>query len=283
MAIIPPTRRLKPSENYSLLTLETYAPGDYVAPFLVDGSTVVSNIFIQEIAPGASVEISYWDYTYTGVSTEYQLASHLPLTLIGNNRIPVNLIRNSPEVRVKVIGGDIKFSVNVVVLQSFVSEVDANLRNDGDLWVAADMGQPVMGLDRVTGQYRYVNVNNGAMLVEFAATNQIINKRLYNSQLAAVPNAENVTINYTVPVGKKFTWLAGVGASDAPCEWRVFIDTLPVLTSRSSYDDRNVQLSLGDKVALTAGQILKVSCYNKTIRNSNSEIETWIYAYEENV
>ena len=203
MAIIPPTRRLKPGENYSLLTLDKYAPGTYTSPFLVDGSTVVSNIFIQEIPPGATVEVSYYDYTYTGIVTEYLLAEHLPLTLIGNNRIPINLIRNSPEVRVKVTGGVVQFSINVVVLQSFVSEVDANLREENEEWVLGQMGQPVMGLDPSDGKYKFVKIINGVMQVSLASDSGVLDTSILGGNVKIGTTAVPLHVGATKMTDRK--------------------------------------------------------------------------------
>lgn len=277
-------RRLKEFDSVVPLGLEERTPGIYEKPFLIEGNSILSTVFVESIDPGASLEVLYYDYT-TGqdVGEAYQLEVHRILSTPGDiDRISVTKIHNKPIVRCAVIGGNVKFSVYITVVSSFTSDLDNALKYDEEIVnYLRDKGMPIMGVDVNDSEFNFIQARNGRLLVEIVADSREINKRLYMQNLNVLPNIENLVINYTVPVGKRFIWISGFGASDSQGKWTCQVDGANVLTRRSNYDDREVKLYLDYPFILNAGQNLKVYAKNTTIQNENSDVETWIYGFEE--
>jgi hypothetical protein len=114
-------------------------------------------------------------------------------------------------------------------------------------------------------------------------TQASINFRAYNATLSAIKDTVYTHINYIVPLGKKFTWLSGNGTSNSWAIWSVKIDSVLWLVKRNAYDEPNVLLFPDAPKILTAGQNIQIEAVNKSITNSNSEIETWLFGLEETI
>jgi hypothetical protein len=277
-------RRLKEFDSVVPLGLEARAAGIYERPLLIEGNSILSTVFVDSIDVGATVAVSYYDYT-TGeqLGEAYQLEAHRILSAAGDiDRISVTKIHNKPIVRCEVLGGTAKFSVYITVVSSFTSDLDNALKYDEEIVnYLRDKGMPIMGLDVDDSQFNFIQARNGRLLVEIVADSREINKRLYMQNLGVTPGTENLALDYTVPIGKRFIWISGFGASDCQAKWRCQIDGTAVLTRRSNYDEREVKLYLDYPFIMNEGQNLKVYAKNTTIVSSNSEIETWIYGFEE--
>lgn len=111
---------------------------------------------------------------------------------------------------------------------------------------------------------------------------RFINKRFYNETVNAVPSAEHLHVNYTVPVGKYFIWVSSYGVANSWTRWRIEIDGIIYLSDYNAFDKPKTELYIGP-IKLNAGQNMKIYATNVSQLNTLSEIETFLYGLEENI
>jgi hypothetical protein len=141
-------RKLKAFDSEIPLPLEEREVGSYTIPFEIDGNSILSTVFVESLDPGASVKVWYTDST-TGIDVgeEYFLAAHPEMFAFGNTRLTVTRIHNKPRLNVEVIGGKVKFSVYITVVDSFASDLDQALQVDQETVVFdRDKGMPIMAV-----------------------------------------------------------------------------------------------------------------------------------------
>lgn len=282
-------RRLKAFDSATPFDLQDRAPGVYEYEFLVEGNSILSTVFIESADVGATLLVEYYDTT-TGkeVGEVYNLASHRLMSVFGDDRLTVTRIHNKPTAKCTVLGGNIKFSVYITVIESFASDLDAALQYEGDtVDINRDKGMPITAFETSTGLWGFLRTLNGKLQVDvpgvLQTTQQLINKRLYNASLAAIKDDVITHIDYTIPVGKQLYLLSGIGTSNGFAVWRMSIDNVSFMTKRNSYDDRNVELEFKSPLLLTSGQRIIITAQNKNLTSLTSEIETWLYGAEESV
>ena len=282
-------RRIKEFDTVTPLPLETRGPGTYEVKFLVEGNSILSTIFVSGMDPGTTVSASYWDST-TGsdVGEEFPLVDHRPLTAPGHDRLTVTRIHNKPNLRVTVTGGNARFGVYVTVVASFASDLDSALQFEGELVnILRDKGMPITAYEETTDTWSFLRTKDGRLQIDvpgvLQTTQQLINFRRYNATLTADPGTEYQHVNFVVPPGKRFFFLAGHGSADGTVQWIVEIDGFRWNGKRSTYDNRDVNLFLGSPVALDEGQSIVVVAKNLSPYSRPCEIETWIFGALEDV
>jgi hypothetical protein len=200
----------------------------------------------------------------------------------------VTRIHNKPNLRVTVTGGNARFSVYVTVVESFASDLDSALQYEGEtVNIDNDKGMPIAAFEQTTSAWSFLRTNNGRLQIDvpgvLQTTQQLINFRRYNATLAAVPGTEYEHVNFVVPPGKRLFFLAGHGSADGTVQWIVEIDGFRWAGRRSTYDSRDVNLSIGSPVTLEEGQRIVAVAKNLSPYGRPCEIETWIYGALEDV
>lgn len=283
-------RRLKTFDSVTPLSLETRGPGVYNEPFLIEGNSILSTIFIESCDPGATLLVSYWDSTTgTEVGEEYHLVDHKLMSAAGNDRLTVTRIHNKPNLRATVTGGNIRFGVYITVVSSFASDLDSALQFDGDLVnILRDKGIPIVTWDKDSGLWHFLTSTNGRLQVDvpnvIQTTQQVINFRRYNQSLGVIPSDGIIKhIDYTVPTGKRLFWLSGFGISDTWVKWYIDIDSVRYLTERNAFDAPKVDLHLGSPIILSSGQRIEIYVENIHRNGSQADIETFFFGSLEDV
>ena len=160
-------RRLKEFDTVTPLSLETRGPGVYNEPFLIEGNSILSTVFIASCDPGATLLVEYWDSTTgTEVGEEYPLRAHPLFTAPKSDRMTVTRIHNKPNLRATVVGGSIRFGVYVTVVSSFPSELDEALRLEcepADLLLQKAL--PVAGYECERNRWNVLHTKNGHLRV----------------------------------------------------------------------------------------------------------------------
>jgi hypothetical protein len=274
--------------NETVFPLEPRAAGDYVANMLIKGNSILSTLTVSAIDPGATVKVTYFEYTTQNAADAGQeifLDEHVIIndssSLPAVNKITITRIHSTPRIRLTITGGSATVEVHNTVVMSFASDLDAALVFEGDaFFVDRTKAIPIAGVDPETNLMNIVRVDNG--LLQVSSSDEVINKRLYNESIDLSPSPTYTNhINYEVPVGKIFRWVGGFGSSGNWTIWRVTIDGDVYLIQRNDIDEFNVDLSLQRGVTLTAGQVIQVDVRNRNPYNQDGDIETAIYGIEE--
>jgi len=278
---------LREFQSLDILKLQSRGTGVYEQELLVEGNSLLSSVFIDTIDPGASVLVEYFDTSLgQDVGEEYPLQFHPALnTAMTTNRITVTSIHNKPFVRATVTGGNAVFGIFVTVVASFASDLDAALKyHNQSVLLLRDKGIPTMVYDDVAGKFFFAKGTNGVLDVNIGAgaiSLETANKTIVGQISGAIPSAVNTVLTYTVPGGKEFTWVNGVGTSDCDCLFSVEIDSVEVMKKRNHHTTPDCTLSpaaLGLK--LTAGQTLTVKAMNRSTYGTLSTIDVFIYGSE---
>lgn len=280
-------RRLAEYQSLAVLPLTDYPPGVYTQKLFVQGNSILSSLLVLACPPGASVSARWYDVTLAEAEgEEYDLVTHNTVTTAPVfDRRTVTRLHDKPRLEVTVTGGTVRLGVYVSVVASFASDLDAALVFDAQIAnLLRDKAIPIATYDEDTNQFEILRTQGGVLPVSgsFDALPKLIDKRLYNASVALAYGASATHVNYTVPTGKKFTWLSGFGSANALAIWDVSLDGSPMLTRRCAYDNPNVDLDLKNPVVLSAGQQLIVDVTNRAITKVAANIDTWIYGSEEN-
>lgn len=276
--------------NDTVFSLEDRAPGVYEANMLIKGNSILSTLTVTSIDPGATLQVTYFEFTTQEARNEGQeivLEEHATVddttTLPFTNKITVTRIHSTPRIRVTVTGGNARFEIHNTVVQSFASDLDAALVLDGEDFISdRTKAIPISGYDPATNLMNHVRVVGGVLQV--SSSDEVINKRLYNESIGLAPALSYTThIDYTVPAGKRFRWLAGFGSGNNGAKWRVTVDGTTYLTKRNAYDQPNVELSLSRGISFSAGQNIVVELRNTNQYNTSGDYETGIFGIEESV
>lgn len=282
-------RRRGEFDSDTILPLDDYPPGEYVVPMYIQGNSILSSLFVASVDPGATVSVEYFEITTGSAEREGEeilLEVHPPLTGVpGTSKLTVTRIHEKPRVRMIVTGGNVRAQVHTTVVTSFASDLDAALKYEeqpADLTPNGDRGIPLVGYDEGDTLWHFLRVDNGVLQVggEVAAGAIFLNTRKYNQSLVLLAGSDAVHIDYTIPAGKVFRWLAGWGTADDWVLWRVEIDGATWLTARNAFDAPNVDLVLQGPVALTEGQNIKVTVYNLNPYGQTANVETMISGSE---
>lgn len=285
--------RLDEFESQDILPLTVLTPETYQTPLLIQGNSLLSSVYVKSMDAGATLLVNYWDYSAGDRENErYDLSSHILITpslldpLKGyTNRLTVTRAHNKPVMEAIVSGGNVQFGVFITVVTAFASDLDAALQREGELVnFARDKGMPIMAYDEADLSFHMVRTRNGKMLVDAGVqefTPQPITTRKYGIlENAAGSNTFSPVIEYTVPVGKKFVWIAGMGTANTDAAWRVSINGQPMLGRRNSMIAPDVYLGLSNVVELNAGETLTVDVRSRSVWGTQGTIESWIYGRE---
>lgn len=284
------TRTRHEFHNDTVFSLDTLGPGEYFANMLIKGNSILSTLTVTAIDPGATLEVQYIEFTTQqarDAGQEIFLEAHDTVddttTLPFVDKITITRIHSTPRIRVVVTGGNATFEVHNTVVQSFASDLDAALVQEDEAFVPdRTKGIPIAGYDPADGAMNLVRVVDGVLQV--SSSDEVINKRLYNESISLSPSVTYTEhINYTVPAGKRFRWIAGFGSGNNNGKWRVTIDGSTYLIKRNAFDQPNVELALQRGLSVSAGQNIVVEVRNANEYNTAGDYETGIYGIEETI
>jgi hypothetical protein len=289
------TLPLQEFETSAILERIVRAPETYRRLIAVSGNSVLSSVFVQAMDPGATLDIRYWDTT-TGseITEEYNLGNHLQITPahLGvkgfTNRIIITKVHNKAFVDAVVAGGNVTFGLYATIVSSFASDLDAALKLEGEaIDLIEDHGLPITVFETSTNTWKFLRAINGRLQVDVPSgiqvTQVIPNLRRYGQSVALNPSVITTHVDYTVPVGKQFTWISGRGSASTWCRWIVTVDGSRYSVQRNAFDLPNVDLGIGGPLLLTAGQRILCTVENLNPYSIQANAETWIYGREETV
>jgi hypothetical protein len=286
-------RRIGEFDSELIFPMAVRGVGTHTEQMLIEGNSYLCSVFVRSIDVGATLQVNHWEFT-TAVGAEagerYDLLAH-PLIVSAPflDRKSVTKIHNKPQIECIVTGGNVEFQVFITVVSSFTSDLDnALIFNEQIADLLRNKGMPVAGYDPVDNKFHFVKVaSDGSMSVVFPEALQVtfleITKRLSDVRSGVNPNIPTTVLSYTVPAGKKFTWLGGKSSSDCLCKWSVIIDGVQWIFARNSFDAPDCLLYLGSPHIINAGETLEVIATNRSPIGTLSSIETFIYGNEESI
>lgn len=244
---------------------------------------MLSSLYVHTLDPGATVVVTYHQAT-TGqeVGEEVLLATHNIVSVAGTtDQITVPRIHNKPTVTVTVTGGNVTLGLLVTVVDTIVSDIDQALAQDGESFeLLQDKAMPTAGLDESSNVLRFLRLDSQGRLL-ISGDVQVVSQRVNNVQSGIELNATSDTpyllIDYTVPVGKTFVWLDGLGHASTIAEYRVEIDTELYIVAGTGCTVNDVKLQAAPAVVLEAGQNIKVTVTPSHPAGSNSRVYAFLY------
>lgn len=287
-------RRLKTFDTVTPVSLDSYGEGTFDVPFLIEGNSILSTVFVESLDPGVVVQCGYWDSTTgTDVGEVYPLVDHRPITSPGSDRLTVTRIHNKPNLRVTITGGSARLGVYVTVVSSFASDLDSALQFEGEsVVIDRDKGMPIAAYETTNNTWSFLRTKDGRLQIDvpgvLQVTQQTINFRRYNQTLTLAKGIPTSHIDYTVPAGKRLFWNGGNGTADGWVKWTVEIDQdglglVRWMTKRNAFDDPNVNLSLGSPLVLEAGSRILIVVENVGDFGTPCDSETWLFGALETV
>jgi len=168
MAII----KLDSHQTQQLLRLEARPPGTYELQTLIQGNSLLSTVFVKTMAGGATFKVNYYETT-TGsdFGEREELPGHDLISVASSDPdyITVTPFHNTPKLEAIVTGGIVDFSVQVTVVDSFATDLDAALKKDQQIVdISNDKGIPTMCYDETTGLWNFIRCDAGGLLVNFS-------------------------------------------------------------------------------------------------------------------
>jgi hypothetical protein len=173
---LPRVVQLIEFQSGELFERESRAAGTYIQVAEIKGNSILSSVFINTIAAGATLKINYYDTTTSPeLGQRFNLAGHDLITdstpALSTLRTLVTRIHHKIVAEAIVTGGAIDFSLYATVVSSTASDLDSALNLDGAVWEpAVDKGLAVMCLDRITGELDFIPCENGALKVTGTVT-----------------------------------------------------------------------------------------------------------------
>jgi len=234
---LPRVVQLVEYQSGELFEREARAPGTYIQIGEARGNSILSSVFINSIAAGATLKVNYYDTTTSPeLGQRYDLVGHdlitdatAPLTTL---RVLVSRIHHKIVAEAIVTGGTIDFSLYATVVSSSASDLDQSLVRDGDTFIPeTNKGIPIVCLNEATGELEFIRCPLKVSIVSDASD------------------------------GTPYYIRGKVNASPGNTV-TVFTDTVPALTTRylktlwvTAYNDADFSLEAGG-VEVAAGRIV---------------------------
>jgi hypothetical protein len=196
--------RLKTFQTQTIFKLESRPAATYEQELLIEGNSLLSTVFVEQIDPGATVKVNYYEDTTGRLAGERKELPGHPIQSAASldpSKITVTPFHNTPVIEVIVAGGSAKFSVHITVVNSFATDLDAALQFDGETFVpTSDKGLPGMYLDEDTGEMRFYRGDADGIKVSLPDEGEPY--FLDGVTSAITPLGTVVTLDsFTVPVG----------------------------------------------------------------------------------
>lgn len=121
---------------------------------------------------------------------------------------------------------------------------------------------------------------DGPLEVSVGRDTSSINKRLAGFEESALPNIENVTLEYRVPDGMVFIWHSGFGTSDGDCLFQVEVNGVLFNRKRNHQTNPDVDFHVGGPFRLDAGDLLVVKTTNRSAFGSTNSVDVFVYGHE---
>jgi hypothetical protein len=207
------TLRLSLYESRSIFVVQDVPPGVYNVPMATEGNSLLSTVWVKQLDVGAAVKVKYWDFGPGDGDTPGQrvdLQEHLLLNAADTtDRIIVTSLHNKPRAEITVTGGNVTFGVYVTVVATFASDLEANLKMDGQTaTLLQDKGLPIVGYSAFDNKYYMLPIESGGVKVTGSIT---VGELTTSKKIKITGGAANTESTFTFPAQtKRFTLKARV-------------------------------------------------------------------------
>lgn len=254
-------------EAKTIVPIDIFAAGTY--DFFMGmpaGNSLLSTLFVQDLDPGATVKVNYWDSGPGGGETPgeridlegHKLISTAP---ISERRI-ITRISNKPRIEIIVTGGSATLGIHIAVVTDFPMEPALLDGSTADLDV--DKGSPFMILGS-DGKWYAWRGDNGVGQVEIVGA-VVTNTDPFGTvvQDTLTLALANVDTTFNFPAGSKAIWLKSpTPNAQLKLKWLANTNSTTVY-SGSEYSKMNLDPAIAWSVKIQS---------NKP--NTIIEIETW--------
>jgi hypothetical protein len=230
------------------------------------GNSLLSTVFVQELDPGASVKINYFDSGPgggQGPGERIDLEGHtLVTTAPKSERRIITRISNKPKIEIIVTGGEAVLGVHIAVVTDFPQEPALKDGDTADLGV--NKGAPIMVLGSDNKWYAWRG-DNGIGQVEIVGS-VVANTDPFSSVVQTIlplPVA-NVAATFNAVAGTKAIWLKTANPNtELKIKWGSNTNSTTVY-SGAEYSKMNLDPAINWQLEIQS---------NKA--NTSVEIETW--------
>lgn len=217
--------RLGLYETRPILPVRVLTPGTYTIPLFIEGNSLLSSIYVRSVSAGGSVKVNYYDFGPGNndlPGERYELQGHLLIDASDvTDRILVTKVHNKPHAEM-IVTGTVEFGIYVTVVASFASDLETNLKLQGQLAdILKDKGLPSVGYDSGDGKYYFLPLDNGAVKVTGTVSaiaggkalpaSRVVELALANTEysIAFVTNVKKFSVYTNSNAVLKCSWQSG--------------------------------------------------------------------------
>lgn len=256
--------RLGQFESKAIVALSDRTPGVYSLKLSIAGNSILSTVFVEDLDPGASVLVEYFDYGVGEDAGEsYVLPAHdavsSPLT---SNRILISKLHDKPRLRATVTGGNVTFGVYATIVASSASDIDSALQRENEVVsLVTDKGIPITVYDAVNGVWRFARGELGIQdvrIVGNVAVGEPGAATFIDSETLTTPGLEQTLISYTVPAPFHFNLLSMQLACRSEASFKIYGDGSLIGSGRTGAAAPNVNFPYRVARTFLSGKIIEV-------------------------
>lgn len=163
-----PLVQVKEFETQTLFPLREVGPGTYYVPLQIEGNSILSSLLVTAVSPDASISVNYFQTTTGDESFERSpLVNHVTKTSgsAQADTIIVARVHLKPVCEIIISGGTVTFGLMVTMVSAFASDIESSLFKDGYMVMGTERGIPLMTIDDVSGQMKFMRSKAGTLIV----------------------------------------------------------------------------------------------------------------------
>lgn len=276
MAELKPLR-LNQFQTSIALPLELRVSDTYSRRLVLSGNSLLSTLYVTSIDPGATVQVTYWEYT-TGEQTgerrdikEHPLIDAANFSTVTPHVLIVAPFHREPQLEVIVTGGSATFSVYLTCLTSFASAQDNSLILDGTTFDPVNnLAQPVACLDEDTGTLNFLRCKDGVIPTDPIYLGTAF--RESGSFTPTVPGTDELMTSFTVTSTSRLISTIRVTGRQ-PGRWRLLADSALVCSGRIGSATPNDSFDFMPRESLANGALVELKFESRNTPSPGSDID----------
>ena len=276
MAELKPLR-LNQFQTSVALPLEPRVSDTYERRLTLAGNSLLSTLYVTSIDPGATIQVTYWEYT-TGEQTgerrdikAHPLIDASNFSTITPHVLIVAPFHREPQLEVVVTGGSATFSVYLTCPTSFASAQDNSLILDGSPFDPFNnLAQPVACLDEDTGTLNFLRCKKGIIPADPIYLGTAF--RESGSFTPTIPGTDELMTSFTVTSTSRLISRVRVSGRQ-PGRWRLLADSSLICSGRIGSATPNDTFDLTPRESIANGALVELKFESRNTPSPGSDID----------
>jgi hypothetical protein len=265
---------LTSGQSLPLIPLETRASGDYFAKIDISGNSVLSTLLVESCDVGATVNVSYYDFTTGGEIGEANLLKQHPEINAGlsTNRVLVGNTHDKAFIKASVVGGSARFSVYGTIVSTSATELaDAIIQENQTVNFLTDKALGIGGYDAENGVWKFIRISEDGAI---AVSSFTIFNNLLHAETTINQNIEQTVILKTYVTTTRL--VKALFEGDGFGIISIFINGQLWAKKRNSWNDRTIEIDLG-AYKMKGSDVLEVKVKNVNYFNNQANFNVFVY------